>query len=474
MEADKISVIIPVYNNGHELEKAIQSVLNQDRAKLKDSFGFEIIVIDDASEPDAIKLAEEICRKYPKVKLLVNQKNAGPAATRNCGLKAATGNIIGFLDGDDEWPADKVENLLPLLRNNTTLEVAGGKIQYVAKDGAEVPAMLYEDTQQRLTHVHLGSLLIKREIFDRGFYFNESFRYSEDVDWWMQLREAGVNIAIIEATTLIYHVHGNNMSVNKSIKELDVLKVLHESIQRRKAMNENKSLPQVKDFRIENKDPLISIVLPLYNGKNLIKKALDSVFAQTYANIELCIIDDGSTDGGADWIESQYHDIKVFKQVNKGVAAARNKGIEISKGDIIAFLDQDDEWLPEKLQKQWELLRDNPYCAFVTCNQQFKCYEGTSLPDYFDERLKEIHRSFVPSAVLIRKHVLLSIKGFDETLEVSSDTDLIRRMRTAGFKEGNVDKLLLNKWFHDRNASFDKQVLKREMLQLLHRQMHGK
>ncbi len=101
------------------------------------------------------------------------------------------------------------------------------------------------------------------------------------------------------------------------------------------------------------------------------------------------------------------------------------------------------------------------------------CYEGVVLPANFSEKLLEEHRGFVPSAVLIRKQALLGVNLFDESLEVSSDFDLIRKLRKENYKENNVDSLLLLKWYHGNNASQNKPVLKREILGLLHRQMKG-
>ena len=129
--------------------------------------------------------------------------------------------------------------------------------------------------------------------------------------------------------------------------------------------------------------------------------------------------------------------------------------------------------MPDKLLEQWKSLKSDPYCGFITCNQLLVCEEGVSLPANFSEQLLEEHRAFVPSALLIRKRVLLNLNGFDESLEVSSDFDLIRKLRKADFKEKNVEKLLLKRWFHGNNASLNKPLLRNEILSLLHKQIKG-
>ena len=192
--------------------------------------------------------------------------------------------------------------------------------------------------------------------------------------------------------------------------------------------------------------------------------------AQTYVNWELLVIDDGSTDDGVAIIKDVFPKIKVVAQQNSGVGNARNAGIKLSEGELIAFIDQDDEWLPDKLERQWLLLKQNPYIAFVTCMQEYQIETGARLPDFFKKELRLAHRGFVPSAVLIRKHALVTVGGFNETLKFGSDLDLIRILRNAGYKEGNVEKVLLRKWYHSSNESFDKNGGVADLLHILHKQ----
>lgn len=472
MNYPEISVVIPTHNNGAELFRAVASVAGQDAVR-NGHCRLEMIVVNDASAPAAGPLLQQLAEQYPQLKLLSHDVQRGPAAARNTGIRAARGELVSFLDADDEWPPDKLSLLLPLL-DDPGVDVAGGKIKYVFREGTPELDMNYEDEEKRLSHVHLGALLVRKRIFRQQFFFDESLDFSEDIDWWLRLKEQQVKIVLLEATTLFYHVHGNNMSVHKSIRELQLLKVLHKAARRREHNEKMSHIPQLKDYRIGKEDPLISIVLPLYNGRDLVMKSIGSVLDQRYKHWELLVIDDGSTDDGAAFISSRFPRARVIQQANAGVAAARNKGIGNARGEIIAFLDQDDEWMPEKLRAQWDLLKQDPYCAFVTCNQYFACAEGTVLPANFSEKLRTEHRALVPSALLIRKQALLQVHGFDESLDVSSDFDLIRRLRKANFREDNVDRLLLRKWYHGGNASLNKEVMRREILGLLHRQIRNK
>ena len=175
----------------------------------------------------------------------------------------------------------------------------------------------------------------------------------------------------------------------------------------------------------------VSIITPTYNRSDLIARCIKSVQAQTYKNWELLITDDGSTDSSREVIEELLKSdsrIKYFFQENKGIGAARNKAINNSSGDYIAFLDSDDEWHPEKLEKQISLLEKHKEFDF--------CYTADEI-QYLDTGEKEIKRfsgigsdklSFlklagigvsVPSSHVYRRDSFLSVGLFDE------DRDLI-------------------------------------------------
>ncbi|MCK4441816.1 MAG: glycosyltransferase family 2 protein [Sulfurovaceae bacterium] len=104
-----------------------------------------------------------------------------------------------------------------------------------------------------------------------------------------------------------------------------------------------------------------SVIIPLYNKEKYIKRALDSVLNQTFSNFEIIVVDDGSSDKSCEIVESITDDrINLIHKKNGGVSSARNRGIKEAKGEYIAFLDADDEWLPNKLQKQYILHKNNP------------------------------------------------------------------------------------------------------------------
>lgn len=190
---------------------------------------------------------------------------------------------------------------------------------------------------------------------------------------------------------------------------------------------------------------MISIVIPLYNKEKQIGLALQSVFQQTYQDFEIIIVDDGSTDQSAEVVKkSNDKRIKLFQQKNAGVSAARNQGVEIAQGEWIAFLDADDEWMPEYLETQVTLSEKFPEASV--------CATGYVLQDEFGKRhTPKVHCSYIDEngglitnyfeivassaplitsiSVFIKKKALLDVGGF--LLNATLGEDLITWAKLA-------------------------------------------
>lgn len=183
--------------------------------------------------------------------------------------------------------------------------------------------------------------------------------------------------------------------------------------------------------------PKISVVIPLYNKEKSIASTLRTVLNQTFSDYEIVIVNDGSTDGSVEEIEKVQDDrIRLVHQPNAGVSAARNRGIEEAKGDLIAFLDADDEWKPEYLATQYHLSQKYPECSVFACNYEFRNAEGnvTSaiihklsfagedgiLINYFEVACCS-HPPLWTSAVVVRKSALQAIGGFPVGIKSGED-----------------------------------------------------
>ena len=213
----------------------------------------------------------------------------------------------------------------------------------------------------------------------------------------------------------------------------------------------------------------ISVVIPAFNRRNLLKRAIHSVIKQTIEPREIIVIDNGSTDQTYQMVSSLFPDINYVTEKKRGVSAARNKGIIESKSKWIAFLDSDDTWEPKKLEKQLEfsLLNQNKYRLIHTdeiwyrnnkfLNQLNK--HKKSGGDIFKNSLKLCCIS--PSSAFVNKQVFHDYGLFDENLEVCEDYDMWIRITSkeeVGFLDsplvlkygGHSDQLSKKFWGMDR------------------------
>ena len=184
-----------------------------------------------------------------------------------------------------------------------------------------------------------------------------------------------------------------------------------------------------------SKSPTVSVIIPTYNRGWILKEAVDSVFAQDFTDFELIVVDDGSTDNTQKILDTFGRNIIVIHQSNQGVSAARNRGIAESRAQLIAFLDSDDLWLPQKLTRQVTFFRSNPD-ALIAQTEETWVRSGVRVNP------KKRHHKFSgvifepslalclvsPSAVMIRRSLFDIVGVFDESLLACEDYDLWLRI----------------------------------------------
>lgn len=203
--------------------------------------------------------------------------------------------------------------------------------------------------------------------------------------------------------------------------------------------------------------PLVSIIIPTYNRLHTLPRAIASVLAQSYTNIEVIVVDDGSTDGTDKYMEAVVDTRVKYVRLkeNRGPAGARNHGVEIAKGEYVAFQDSDDEWIVDKLEKQMELLLKNPdtmqmvYCAMQGMYEDGS--RGEILPSIkipMDEKSGEIFEYLLQTcmigtvAMVVSKKSFQDIGGFCEVLKSLEDYEFsLRFAKKNGI--GFVDEVLV-------------------------------
>ncbi len=189
--------------------------------------------------------------------------------------------------------------------------------------------------------------------------------------------------------------------------------------------------------------PNVSVIIPTYKRAHLVSQAIESVLTQTYTDYEIIVVNDGSPDNTKQVLASFGDQITAIHQENLGVAAARNAGIMAASGRYIAFVDDDDVWLPNKLEKQIACLESNPKIGLVY-SDMFCFNDQGFLPDTwakaysilpFEPDWSLFVRNCIPtpSVVVVRRECLEAVGGFDETLMCSEDYDLWLRISEKFF-----------------------------------------
>ncbi len=188
--------------------------------------------------------------------------------------------------------------------------------------------------------------------------------------------------------------------------------------------------------------PIVSAIIPAYNAAWCVRRAVDSVLAQTFDARELIVVDDGSTDETADLLTGYGDALRVLRKRNGGLSSARNAGIDAAKGRYVAFLDADDWWLPQKLARQVALMESRPELVFCSTRTAARASDGLALPDWCCgpgsgstlERIVEAnaHVAGGGSAVLARRDACLQVTGFDESLRSLEDVDMWMRLAAIG------------------------------------------
>ena len=186
------------------------------------------------------------------------------------------------------------------------------------------------------------------------------------------------------------------------------------------------------------KYPLVSVIMPTYNRAWTLKDAVDSVLLQDYPNIEFIIIDDGSEDNTQGLLEPYKNEITVLRQENKGVSAARNKGIKESRGQFIALLDSDDAWDKRKISCQMEFFNDHPE-ALICQTEEIWIRNGKKVNPKVKHRKpsgmifeQSLNLCLVSPSAVMMKRQLFDMKGyFNETFLVCEDYDLWLRISST-------------------------------------------
>lgn len=426
----RTSVIVTNYNLDKYLDFALTSVANQTDPD------WECIIVDDAStNPVGRAIALNWAASDPRFKLVQNEKNLYLAEARNVGIRVARGRYILPLDADDMLAPDAIRSLADALDTDRTTFVAYGRVQFVEEDGETLTA--YEglapgtsswpfqfsfEQQIRQRNMLPYCSMFRREAWLYTGGYRPRCRTAEDADFWTRLSSYGFRPRMVtEAVTLIYRNREDSMS--RTQEPVDWVKWFPWA-------KENKLMPAGASTQTQMPVPAhdniaISVVIPCGpNHRMLVKDAVDSVDAQFYRDWECIVVFDGP--GPQPELPSW---VKVYWTTDhmgapRGVAAARNFGIERSKAPLYVPLDADDYLQPNALG--WLLdayreTRDIIYSDFWEDPKEPGNFSVYRLPDYDAANLTKGTIHCVTS--LVPKTAWQRVGGYDENLPAWEDWD---------------------------------------------------
>jgi glycosyltransferase involved in cell wall biosynthesis len=220
-----VTVIVPVYNGEKYLKEALDTIFAQTHPLV------EVVVIDDGSTDGTAEIAANFGSKVH----IIRKQNGGIGAARNIGVEAATGDYIAFLDADDLWTESKLLQQLQLFRKDPALDMVFGEVaQFFSPDMDPASLEKYRSLPPQMKCQFAGTMLIKRTSFEKVGLFSTTLQVGEYIDWYCRAQELKLKQGVLPELVLKRRIHGANTTLQRRDSRSDYLRILHESLQRRR------------------------------------------------------------------------------------------------------------------------------------------------------------------------------------------------------------------------------------------------
>lgn len=431
-----ISVILPVFNGEKYIRAAIDSVLEQDYRPL------ELLIVDDGS---ADRTAE-IARRYVTggIASYHFQDHQSLGAARNVGIQLARGEVIAFIDADDLYLPGKLSKQLALMQSDPGIEIVQARArQFISPELGAAERRGLRIMQEEAISQLPNSSLFRRSVFDRVGPFDATLNVATDMDWMMRALDAATRVAILDELVYLRRIHTTNWGrVSFADANRQRLHVLKAGLDRRRLATAV-SHPQ-----------RISVVIPAYvapgylDCERFLRQALESVLSQDPKPFEI-IVAYGPAEEGLESLKREYRGlVKFIHEPKPGDTAARNLGLRVSSGELIAGLDSDDYWARDKLRLQLAAVELNPTLeAVFTHAQEF--YEPTAAGE--PGRLGDVLPAHIPASMLIKRQAFLRIGYYDERYTVGGAVDWYVRAQEKGLRLVTLPDVLLFRRLHGHN-----------------------
>jgi glycosyltransferase involved in cell wall biosynthesis len=220
---------MPVKNGENFIKETLLNLLENTTSE------DEIIIIDDGSTDDTEKIVNNFSNLSKALVIMLRGQNLLPSGARNKGLEIARGEYISFIDHDDLWPKNRLDDHINLLKHSINADVIQGRVKYFSAVPSKLDIFDYLDQDKTTFFFQLGSFTFKRDILKKIGLFNPELKFGEDVDLYLRLLDGEIKIVKDEKVALLYRIHDTNMTKNYAENDNRVLlKILSSSIKRKK------------------------------------------------------------------------------------------------------------------------------------------------------------------------------------------------------------------------------------------------
>ncbi|MFZ5450534.1 MAG: glycosyltransferase [Thermodesulfobacteriota bacterium] len=433
IEAPQISVVMPVAHPGPDLESAIHSVLQQTFAN------FEFIIVNDDSTGEAAEILNRFadCR----LRVITNPEPLGLTKSLNLGLTAARAPFIAIMEAQDLSLPHRLELQRQFLEDHPDYALVGSSYYRIDAENrlrALVPALtgnenlragLREENQFR----H-GSVMMRKNAVVKLQGYDARFQYAQDYDLWLRLAEV-YKIANLEEPLYCWRDLKPALSPSQIKEQEYFARLARKKAEAREDAGEGAALEPATAT-----PPLVSVIVPTHNRPDLLVDTLQSILDQTYPHFEIIVVNDAGVEVGniVRWLNTRQNITYAKHGRNLGLAAARNTGIKLARGQYIAYLDDNDLFYPQHLETLVKFLENRDFrVAYTDAHRahqvkQHDRYVTTHLDlpyshDFDPDRLLVANQ--FPVLCLMHEKTCLEQAGyFDESLTIHEDWDLWIRL----------------------------------------------
>ena len=454
------SVVMPAFNTERFIANAILSIDAQNV-----DCEVELLVVNDGSTDGTVDVIDQLDLKNLRLRLFESE-NRGVSHARNVALRQLDPKcaFVTFLDSDDMMAEGRLAADLDRFEKENGLELALGLQCLVTSEAPDLRGDI-ATPPPTIRSANLASVTMSRSLIEKTGFFDETLTHGEDLDYLLRVLERRPNSVMHDEIGMYYRQRQHSACTNLRPLMEGVANAVNNHKARRIADPELRDVENVflaedfatklaranNAFLLNSGYPDYSVVIPAFNAEPFLNQTLRSVFAQTHPPSDVVVVDDGSTDGTVDVIASlqiAHPHIRLIQQSNKGPAEATNAGVRHAKHDLIAFLDADDLWEPEKNAIQIRTLLNNRGAEIVSCKiKSFKDGENNIFAD--DDK-----SGWVRSTMMVRRSVFDKI-GYMHTFQSNFGEviDWLARTREEDIHTVFLDEFLSLRRLHEESLS---------------------